>query len=96
MSTSGIADIDPKTQGPEVEKLKKFLGESPQAEYSFDTSQPDKLEAEICRLKGQERNCMQLKISSKQMLNQMQKLDYFCSLPHNPGKTELVCKKVIL
>jgi hypothetical protein len=34
---------------------KKFLGESPQAEYSFDTSQPDKLEAEICRLKGQER-----------------------------------------
>lgn len=67
MSTSGIATIDPKTQGGEVDKLsslipelrvdgrKKFLNDVPSAEYTFDTSQPDKLETEICRQRGQER-----------------------------------------
>jgi hypothetical protein len=68
MSTSGIATIDPKTQGPEVDKLyspstsekadmgrKKFLNEMPRVDYTMDTSNPDKLESEICRKPGREK-----------------------------------------
>ena len=47
---------------------KKFLNAAPSAEYTFDTSQPDKLETEICRQPGQERkyhqsNCEWLMIA---------------------------------
>lgn len=67
MSTSGIATIDPKTQGGEVDKLsfncidganpfrKKFVNEMPQVEYTMNTSNPDKLESAICRRPGQQK-----------------------------------------
>jgi len=52
-------------------------------------------------------SCALLKISSKQLFEMMQRckclmlvtansslVDYFCSVSDNPGKTDLVCRKV--
>jgi hypothetical protein len=105
----------------DADRRKSFLNQVPLADYTFDTTQPDKLESEICREQGtqgrkypfQDRpsvltcRCLQLKISSKQLFDQMQKsidrkrrkltaVNYFCALPQNPGTTDLRCRKVVL
>jgi hypothetical protein len=94
-TSSGTATIDPKSQGDEVVKLysfrvretdwrKAFLEQLPLTEYTFDAAQPDRLQSEICREQGRQReyysavtvltcSCLQLKISSKQLFDQMQK-----------------------
>ena len=36
----------------DTDRRKSFLNQVPLTDYTFDTSQPDKLESEICREQG--------------------------------------------
>jgi hypothetical protein len=95
MPASSIPTIDQKSQEQEADKLyciilttdrrKQFLDQAPQADYTFETSEPDALDTQLCREPGNRReyrqfhlvtlmlSCLLVKLTSKQLFNQMQK-----------------------
>ncbi|ODQ53220.1 hypothetical protein SAICODRAFT_19148 [Saitoella complicata NRRL Y-17804] len=76
-----------------VQRLDRFLNESPRSNYTFD-SERDSDESTVCRrVSDGGLSCVKLRLNSKQMFEQMQKFGYFCALPLDPSRTELECKK---
>ncbi|KAK9761843.1 hypothetical protein K7432_012952 [Basidiobolus ranarum] len=72
------------------QRLEKFVRQNESAEYILD----DKTN-ELCRtLSDGRQNCLKLSLDQKEMFSMMQKLNFFCTLPLEPEKTHIICKKV--
>lgn len=74
--------------------IKEFIDESPHALYIID-GQKGEQQSIICR--GREnggKTCLKLQYEAVQLFKQMQKFEYFCSLPNNMEATYFECRKI--
>ncbi|KAK9720542.1 hypothetical protein K7432_004086 [Basidiobolus ranarum] len=72
------------------QRLEKFVKQNESAEYLLD----DKSN-ELCRtLPDGKQNCLKLSLDQKEMFSMMQKLNFFCTLPLEPEKTHIICKRI--
>ncbi|KAK9464110.1 uncharacterized protein V1516DRAFT_102093 [Lipomyces oligophaga] len=72
--------------------LQKFIDESPTASYSFNGTNE---QSKICRSdRGGRQTCLVLGMSTKELLDRMQKLEFICTLGLDVGNTDLECTKI--
>jgi len=72
--------------------LQNFVKESILEPYSFDG---DDKSTVLCRCQQNGKNCINLEMPTSEVLDRMQKLDFFCALSHNVTSTEIECRKVV-
>ncbi|KAG5355578.1 hypothetical protein CJU90_6673 [Yarrowia sp. C11] len=77
----------------ELGKLTAFVKEDPQNTYYID-GEREVARSSVCRNTQQGRTCLQLLISSKVMFQQMQKMNFYCALTDEIGRTDMECKYV--
>ncbi|KAK2467042.1 hypothetical protein APHAL10511_001300 [Amanita phalloides] len=74
------------------ERLRDFISQDPQANYTFD-SERGSSKSELCRETGpRSRECITLQMQSTRLFQAMQAQNFFCALPMEPGRTYLQCK----
>ncbi|KAJ1979913.1 hypothetical protein H4R34_002655 [Dimargaris verticillata] len=87
MSSSNAHDN--ATSNGAVTSMYKFIQEDPNREYTVDANAQ-----QVCRqLPNGNQSCIRVALDQKAMFEVMQKLDFFCTLPIDPEKTYLECKR---
>ncbi|KAH9966422.1 hypothetical protein BC827DRAFT_663180 [Russula dissimulans] len=86
MNSSPSNDNSPK------DLLKQFISRNPNAIYTFD-SERDASQSEICR-QGKGKECIILRMTSRELFTAMQENGFFCALPMDPRSTHMECKPV--
>jgi len=81
------------TEGDAKIALRKFIEESPQSRYRFD-SEREANQSEICRSANNGEECKNMFLSSKKMFEAMQDNGFFCALPMDPEITYIECKPI--
>ncbi|KIM49429.1 hypothetical protein M413DRAFT_438609, partial [Hebeloma cylindrosporum] len=88
-------EVKPRTlDNPDRTKeiLRAFIKHNPNTQYTFD-SERGSSESELCREGGRKgRECITLKMTSKELFEAMQSYGFFCALPMEPGRTYMSCK----
>ncbi|KAK9369591.1 hypothetical protein V1509DRAFT_619930 [Lipomyces kononenkoae] len=74
------------------QKLKQFVDERPNERYILDG---DDQQTKICRFEQNGKKCLNLAASPKDVLSQMQKLDFYCALGQDVGRSEFECRKIL-
>ncbi|KAG5358397.1 hypothetical protein CJU89_4956 [Yarrowia sp. B02] len=93
-TTAPVPEGETNTQEKtELGKLTAFVKEDPQNTYYID-GEREVARSSVCRNTQQGRTCLQLLISSKVMFAQMQKMNFYCALTDEIGRTDMECKYV--
>ncbi|KAJ1972037.1 hypothetical protein H4R35_004898 [Dimargaris xerosporica] len=88
MSSSNASDKTARNDTATT--MYKFIQEDPNREYTVDAKAQ-----QVCRqLPNGNRSCIRVALDQKAMFEVMQKLDFFCTLPMDPEKTYLECRRV--
>ncbi|KAK9492906.1 hypothetical protein V1508DRAFT_417324 [Lipomyces doorenjongii] len=74
------------------QKIRQFVDEKPNERYIFDG---DDRQTKLCRSEEDGRKCLNLAASTKDVLSQMQKLDFYCALGQDIGRSEIECRKIL-
>ncbi|KAK9238209.1 hypothetical protein V1525DRAFT_121760 [Lipomyces kononenkoae] len=72
--------------------LKQFVDEKPNERYIFDG---DDHQTKLCRFEENGKKCLNLAAPTKDVLSQMQKLDFYCALGPDVGRSEFECRKIL-
>ncbi|KAK9484206.1 hypothetical protein V1527DRAFT_470690 [Lipomyces starkeyi] len=74
------------------QKIRQFVDEKPDERYIFDG---DDRQTKLCRFEDDGRKCLNLAAPTKDVLSQMQKLDFYCALGQDIGRSEFECRKIL-
>ncbi|KAK9376041.1 uncharacterized protein V1513DRAFT_440496 [Lipomyces chichibuensis] len=74
------------------QKIKQFVDEKPGERYIFDG---DDRQTKLCRFEEDGRKCLNLAAPTKDVLSQMQKLDFYCALGQDIRRSEIECRKIL-
>lgn len=83
------------TMSSPEETLTSFIAVNPSAKYVFDSERGAPV-SELCRglPNDAKRECIMIKMQSKQLLQAMQDHGFFCQLPQDPTKTFIECTPI--
>lgn len=89
-----IKDIDYRNDETNDEWVANFVNKRPHNIYTID-GEKDKTDSMICTTeeKGQ-KTCLKLHYNLIRLFKQMQKMEYYCSLPADVSTTHFECRKV--
>ncbi|KAK9325936.1 hypothetical protein V1517DRAFT_313055 [Lipomyces orientalis] len=73
------------------QKIRQFVDERPNERYIFDG---DDHHTKLCRFEEGGRKCLNLAAPTKDVLVQMQKMDFYCALGQDVGRSEIECSKM--
>lgn len=89
-----IKELNAKNNDANNELVSEFVLQRPKNVFIID-GEKDINESIICtnNLEGG-KTCLKLKYNSIELFRQMQKLEYFCSLPNDMNATYFECRKI--
>ncbi|KAF8509556.1 hypothetical protein JB92DRAFT_2729891, partial [Gautieria morchelliformis] len=65
----------------------------PASQYTFDSVRGAD-NSQICRQTKDQKECIQVWLTSKQLFEAMQQNGFFCALPMDPGSTHMDCTAI--
>ncbi|KAK9479941.1 hypothetical protein V1514DRAFT_326947 [Lipomyces japonicus] len=76
----------------EVDQINGFVKQEPNATYFF-TGQAR--QTKLCRRIKNNQKCLDLTIPTAKILEQMQKMDFFCALSQDVENQQIECQRII-